>query len=71
MYTIIGIERKQGMYEGNAYDNYMLYCSYAKKGTDGVATVTFKVKTCNLGHVELGQVITPYFDRYGNVIEVR
>lgn len=71
MYTIIGKERKTGIYEGNVYDNTLLHCSYDKKNCEGVAVVTFKVKTANLCDVTIGQVIMPFFDRYGNVIEVR
>lgn len=68
MYTVIGKERKEGVYEGNRYDNTYLHCTYDKKSCEGYAVITFKGKTDDIGAVDLGDTVTPHYDRYGNVI---
>lgn len=71
MFTVIGKERRNGVYEGKVYDNTYLHCSYDKKTCEGVAVTTIKGKTAELGDVEIGQVCDFYYDRYGNCIGVK
>ena len=71
MYTVIGKQRKTGEYNGKAYDNTCLYVTYNNGKAEGLACATLKGKTENIGHVEVGAEITPYYDQYGNVIECR
>lgn len=72
MYTVIGIERKIGNYEGYNYDNTLIHVSEPiTRNGDGVRCSTIKIKTCNLDEViELGFVIEPYFDKYHNCTKI-
>ena len=71
MYTVIGIERKVGKYEGREYDNTILHCSYEKKDVDGVCVVSIKVKTERIDYpLELGCTVSPLYDRFGNVVQL-
>lgn len=72
MYTIIGIERKLGQYEGYNYDNTLLHVTepIVKNGS-GVRVSTIKIKTALLDEVmELGFVVEPLFDKYKNCIRL-
>lgn len=68
MYTVIGIERKVGKFEGRDYDNHVLHCTYKKEGAQGECVVAVKVKTERLeAPVTIGDQVTFLYDQYGNV----
>lgn len=70
MYTIVGIEKRSGVYEGRAYDNTILHCTYMKQdatNTLGLCVATFKVKSAICPTVNLGDSVDPLYDRFGNV----
>lgn len=70
MYTVIGIEKRVGVYEGRAYDNTILHCTYEKPNAtdvDGLCTAVLKIKTAICPAVKLGDGVDPLYDRYGNV----
>lgn len=66
MFKIVGIARKQGVYEGYAYDNTLLYVTYEKKDVEGVATDVIKCKTENINDtIKIGDTVAVHYDRYG------
>ncbi len=70
MYTIIGIEKREGVYEGNAYNNTILHCTYTKENAEnvqGLCVTTLKIKTALCPSVKLGDGVDPLYDKYGNV----
>ena len=71
-FTIVGIERKVGEYQGRTYDNTILHCTYAKDAMDeGVAVSSVKVKTERIDEsLQVGDIVTFYYDQYGNVLQV-
>ena len=74
MYTVIGIERKRGTYEGRAYDNTIVHATYEKASDENVTVngqcvVTFKSKTEVAQSICLGDLVSPLYDRYGNVVK--
>ncbi|MBE6601229.1 MAG: hypothetical protein E7637_01825 [Ruminococcaceae bacterium] len=73
MYTIVGIERKKGVYDGREYDNTILHTTFEKDGkatVEGLCTQSFKVKTNICPAVVLGDCVDFMYDRYGNVVHV-
>lgn len=70
MYTIIGIEKRQGVYEGNAYDNTILHCTYKKQNVNGLCVLSLKVKTVNAPDLKVGDNVNPMYDRFGNVVQL-
>lgn len=70
MYTIVGIEKREGVYEGKAYSNKVLHCTYPKKDMEGVATVSIKIKTVDCPEVTIGDTVSPLYDRYGNCVHL-
>lgn len=50
VYQVIGKKRSAGVYEGNEYDNTMLYCVTNDPTVEGKACDTFKCKTNLLPH---------------------
>ena len=71
-FKIVGIERKSGEYNGRAYDNTILHCTYSKDGLeDGFACASVKVKTERLEEpIVVGDKVSFYYDQYGNVLRV-
>ncbi len=70
MYEIIGIEVRKGVYEGNAYDNTILHCTYTKENAenlDGLCVSSLKIKTALCPAVKLGDSVDPLYDKYGNI----
>jgi len=70
MYTIIGIEKREGVYEGNAYNNTILHCTYKKENAEnctGLCVATLKIKTAICPVVKVGDGVDPLYDKYGNV----
>lgn len=65
-YLVIGMERKEGVYQGYAYDNTYYHCTYEKEGVEGLACTSIKVKTANVNEaVTVGDTVAVYYDRYG------
>ena len=73
MYTIIGIEKRVGVYEGKAYDNTILHVTYSKDNTnvEGVCVASLKIKSANCPSVALGDLVEPLYDKYGNVVHLQ
>ena len=70
MYTIIGIEKRNGVYEGKAYDNTILHTTYKKEQSgscEGLCVATLKIKTALCPALKLGDSVDPLYDKYGNV----
>ena len=70
MYTIVGIEKKEGVYEGKSYANTILHVTYTKENADGLCVTTLKVKSALCPIVEIGDVVSVLYDRYGNIAQV-
>ena len=66
-YHVLGVERKQGEYEGRGYDNTYLHCAYENKNVNGLAVATVKVKTDVLDPTinYLDKDVTVYYNSYG------
>ena len=71
-FTIIGIKRKTGNYEGRDYDNLYLHCTYLDDGMlEGVATTVVKIKQEHVDEqLKCGDKVTFFYDRYGNAVKV-
>ncbi|MBQ7348168.1 MAG: hypothetical protein IJW55_09430 [Clostridia bacterium] len=70
MYTIIGIEKREGIYEGTAYNNTILHTTYTKKDAEnvcGLCVSALKIKTAICPIVNLGDSVDPLYDKYGNI----
>ena len=71
MYTIIGIEKREGVYEGTAYNNTILHTTYNKPNAEkvtGLCVATLKIKTANCPALSLGDSVDPLYDKYGNIV---
>lgn len=85
MLKIVGIQRKSGEFQGNRYDNIMIHCINDESKPPCIAggvCETLKVKYADLGAVFgglisndsdfrslVGMAITPFYDRFGNVLK--
>lgn len=73
--VVIGIARRKGDYNGNPYDNKMLYClrpADVNRGEVGQISEVIKVKTVDFPSIiEVGMEIEPVYDRYGRVTDIR
>ena len=69
MYQVIGMQQKKGEYQGQAYDNTLLYCTYPDVEVSGSGVEVIKVKTLIFSQypVKLNDVIDVYYDKYGKV----
>ena len=70
MYTVIGIEVREGVYEGTVYNNTILHTTYTKENAEnvrGLCVSTLKIKTAICPKVNLGDCVDPLYDKYGNV----
>lgn len=70
MYTIIGIEKREGVYEGTAYNNTILHTTYKKENAEnvnGLCVATLKIKTAICPAVNVGDSVDPLYDKYGNI----
>lgn len=70
MYTIIGIEKREGVYEGTAYNNTILHTTYKKENAEnvtGLCVSTLKIKTAICPSVAVGDSVDPLYDKYGNI----
>lgn len=68
VYQVIGTQRKTGEYQGNMYDNTMLYVTAEMPNVNGYYCTSLKAKTINVPPtLKVGDVVDVYFDRFGNV----
>lgn len=75
MATFIGVERKQGTYEGNPYDNHVVHLASDEVTPSLVAgrlTLTKKVKTSDWPlvfdpAVQPGDEVDVTYNQYGNI----
>lgn len=86
MLIVKGVSRKNGNYEGNAYDNFYIHClntSPSKPTIAGDACEILKVKANRVQEILGGMVktdsdwrglvdmqIRAYYDRYGNAEKI-
>lgn len=86
MLIVKGVSRKNGNYEGNAYDNFYIHClntAPSKPTISGDACEILKVKANRVHEILGGMVktdsdwrglvdmqIRAYYDRYGNVEKI-
>ena len=74
-YTVIGRQHKVGTYNGINFDNLVFSCVYdadEKEGEVGQIAVILKVKSSLLSVVpDVGDVISPVYDRFGHIIDLR
>lgn len=78
MATFIGVERKQGTYEGNPYDNHVVHLVSDEATPSLVAgkvTLTKKIKTVDWPlvvdpSVKPGMEVDLSFNQYGNLTKI-
>ena len=82
-YVVVGVERSQGDYNGQKYDNIKLHCFTDSEIEEGHKTEILKVKNNFAERVELngnnlkyfrelvGCEIKPFFDRFGGIECIR
>lgn len=77
-YEIIGIEKKTGEYQNKPYENYYFYCkNLVAANICGITVTQFKISSKNIGEIikgyklesMLGMKITPYYNKYQQVIK--
>lgn len=73
--TVIGIVHSVGEFNGQAYDNYNIHCvrpGLQDKNEVGQVSSIVKVKASLFvsSSVQVGDTITPYYDRYGRVVAI-
>lgn len=75
-YTVIGYQHSSGEYNGVVYDNYNLSCTRAAsedKDECGEIAVILKVKSSvfNDNVICVGDVITPLYNRFGQIVSLK
>lgn len=72
---VIGLARRKGEYQGNAYDNMMIYCTRpadTTKDEQGQITEVIKIKTADFPSIiDIGVEIRPIYDRFGRVVDIQ
>lgn len=80
---VLGVTIKEGEYQGRAYKNVMLHCSYEDQNALGVLTEVVKVKHSSVKEVFgkemdskdyqnlIGKQINAYYNRFGVVSEIK
>ena len=72
---VIGLARRKGEYQGNAYDNMMIYCTRpanTTKGEKGEISECFKIKFSDFPQIiQIGCDIRPIYDRFGRVVDIQ
>lgn len=71
-YQVIGLQRKQGEYNGNPYDNWVLSvvrpADVAKEEVGSICS-TIKIKFSDLPTPPVvGDTVSPEYDRFGRVV---
>lgn len=81
--TVIGVQEKQGTYQGVDYDNYIIHCTREDENAFGVVSEQIKIKSksvsdlfgFSMGNSDwcdlIGKNIRVFYNKYGNVDEVR
>lgn len=81
--TVIGVQDKEGTYEGIAYHNYLIHCVKDDGDALGQVTEVVKVKVSKCKEIFgksmslddmddlIGKDIRCYYDKYGSVNEIR
>lgn len=66
IYKVLGKERKTGVYQGNPYDNTMLYCSQDNvPKVEGVKVLPIKVKTALVpATLKVGDFVDVYYNAF-------
>lgn len=65
VYQVIGKKRSAGVYEGNGYDNTMLYCVANDPTVEGKLCVAYKCKTAILpSDLKVGDFVVVGLNRY-------
>ncbi len=74
-YTVIGYQHKVGTYNGVNFDNMVFSCTSPadeKKGEVGDIACILKIKTSLLQSVpDVGDTVTPVYDRFGHIVDLR
>jgi len=83
MLKVIGVQDKEGVYQGVNYHNYILHCTRADENAFGVISEQVKVKAnsvsdvfgCCMKNADLelliGKHIRVFYNKYGQVDEIR
>lgn len=81
--TVIGVQQKNGTYQGVAYDNYVLHCTREDENAFGVVSEQVKIKSKSVSDIFgismnnsdwadlIGKTIRVFYNKYGNADEVR
>ena len=79
-FKIVGIDYKKGTYEGKNWENWYFHCVVLNPEQQLIAgelTEVIKVSANQIGNFSkgrvvdktlLGNIFTPYYDRYGTII---
>lgn len=71
VYQVIGKRRKTGEYQGNQYDNTILYVTSQLEQVEGYFCTTIKAKTIYVPEtIVLGDNIEVFYDQYGNAVAI-
>lgn len=73
--VIFGIAHREGEFNGQKYDNYMLSCmrdADVSKGEEGSIAEILKVSKLvfEQSNVSVGQDILPMYDKYGRIVKL-
>lgn len=73
--VIFGITHREGEFNGQKYDNYMLSCmreADESKGEEGSIAEILKVSKLvfEQSNVSVGQDILPMYDKYGRIVKL-
>ena len=74
--TVVGIEFRSYVNKrtNTEVSGYNIFCTYERKGVSGVATESFWISPdvlAELGTLQLGDKITPMYNRFGRVVSLR
>lgn len=71
---VIGLARRKGEYQGNAYDNMMIYCTrpaVPESNEQGEISDCVKIKFENYSSlISIGSDIRVIYDRFGRVVDI-
>ncbi len=83
MLKVVGVQEKEGIYQGLPYHNYVLHCTREDVNAFGVVTEQVKVKSksikdvfgCTMTNSDwdllVGKDIRVFYDKYGQADEIR
>lgn len=72
---VVGQAQRKGEYQGQAYDNMMIYCLRSAdtlKGENGQVCEIIKIKTVDYDPnvCKIGNEIKPVYNRFGQVVDI-